>query len=305
MTGKLVPTYGLYGEETPKQPQFWLHCETLYARSSVYRFEIALHQHEQFFQILYISDGSGDAILGEESHILTPPSVLILPPQTSHGFRFSRDVQGLIVTALPAALPSALQPLLKQVLTAPLLVPLTGGADPLSPLMEAIAREYDSVRTGRILLVESLLTAIVVHLARRIQRPEAHGVDGHEPRLEKLQQLIAAHFRAHKPADFYARSLGISATHLNRLLRQQAGLTLQQMLTRKLIDTARQELIFSHASVSAIAESLGFQDAAYFTRFFTREAGVTPRQWRQQERGRLERFQESRENFTFPDGKTN
>ncbi|MGG7517709.1 helix-turn-helix domain-containing protein [Allorhizobium undicola] len=290
-----VPTYGLYGEETSKQPQFWLHCETLYARSSIYRFEIAPHQHELFFQILYIREGSGDASLDGRSHVLKPPALLILPPGTTHGFRFSRDVQGLIVTALPAALPTALQPLLLALLAKPRLLPLqTDAAEGF--LLEQIAAEFDGMGQTRSLMVESLLTAAVIHLARS-SAPSTLGDNGDEPRLARLQNLIALHFRAHKPVSFYARELGLSPTHLTRMVKSRFGLTLQTMLAHKLIETARQELIFSHVSVKTIAESLGFQDPAYFTRFFTRETGMTPRQWRQQERERLDVFGQSRETF--------
>ncbi|WP_236775424.1 helix-turn-helix domain-containing protein, partial [Agrobacterium tumefaciens] len=79
---------------------------------------------------------------------------------------------------------------------------------------------------------------------------------------------------------FYAKKLGLSETHLNRLVRSVSGLSLQRLIARRQIEIAQQELIFTVSSVQMIAEGLGFADPAYFNRFFKRETGMTPRAWR-------------------------
>lgn len=43
---------GLYGEEATQGTEFRFHCETLFSRSSLHRFEIGLHRHSAFLQIL-------------------------------------------------------------------------------------------------------------------------------------------------------------------------------------------------------------------------------------------------------------
>ena len=88
----------LYGEEPNQNESFRFHCETLFSRSSLYRFEIDTHQHPGFFQILYISEGDGDARLDGTSQVICPPAVILVPPGFEHGFRFSRDIAGVIVT---------------------------------------------------------------------------------------------------------------------------------------------------------------------------------------------------------------
>ncbi|MGO6907892.1 AraC family transcriptional regulator, partial [Rhizobium ruizarguesonis] len=65
-----IPTYELYGEKTGREPDFWVHCETIRSRSSLHHWEIRPHRHESFFQILYIEGGSGDAIFGEKSYAI-------------------------------------------------------------------------------------------------------------------------------------------------------------------------------------------------------------------------------------------
>ena len=61
---------------------------TIPSRSSLHRYEIGLHRHESFFQILYISTGSGDALFANERLALSPGAVVTVPPALGHGFRF-------------------------------------------------------------------------------------------------------------------------------------------------------------------------------------------------------------------------
>jgi AraC family transcriptional activator of pobA len=103
-----------------------------------------------------------------------------------------------------------------------------------------------------------------------------------------LNELIQRHFRSHKPASFYARELGVSPTHLTRIVRSMTGNTPHELLAGKLIEEAKRQLVFTLGSVQEIGFRLGFADPAYFSRFFLKYTGETPRVWRIKEKGRLE-----------------
>jgi AraC family transcriptional regulator, transcriptional activator of pobA len=280
-----VPIYRLYGEENAKEADFWLHCETLYARSSIYRFEIDIHRHDSFLQILHISDGEGDATLDGHTYAITPPTGIVVPPGFDHGFRFSRSIKGMIVTVLPAALPAAVRSHLQNTFSKPMLMSLNEHPDGLhiQETMERIAQEYVGERKSRNALLESYLATTLLLLAPdQAFATQPMGQDAE--RMARINALIDTHFRQNQRADFYAEQMGLSTTHINRITKAQTGMTLQQMIASKQIETAKQELIFSHASVQAIALHLGFTDPAYFSRFFVRETGMTPRAWRMSER---------------------
>lgn len=276
-----VPIYRLYGEESAKEQDFWLHCETIYSRSSIYRFEIDIHRHDSLLQILYISDGEGDAALDGKTYAITPPAAIVVPAQFNHGFRFSRAIDGVIVTVLPAALPVATRTHLHNTYPCPMLIGLGEHPDAahIHATMSKIEREYAGARPIRNALLESYLATVLLLLTPDTNPASPpQGQDG--VRMEKLLSLIARHFRQQQRAEFYADQLGLSTTHLNRITKAQSGKTLQQLIAQRQVETAKQELIFSHGSVQAIALHLGFNDPAYFSRFFMRETGMTPRAWR-------------------------
>ncbi len=79
-----------------------------------------------------------------------------------------------------------------------------------------------------------------------------------------------------------ARDLGISVGHIHRLFRQEATTPAQYIWSRRLDMCSRDLVDPSRAghSISEIAFSWGFNDAAHFSRSFRERFGVPPREWR-------------------------
>lgn len=286
---KHLPTYDLYGERAGNRPDFWLHCETIPSRSSLHRYEIGLHRHESFFQILYISAGSGDARFGDETVALTPPAIVTVPPAVGHGFRFSRDVDGHVFTMLASHL--RLSGEAGQFAAEPRVTPLKAD-DPdggfVLAALERLAGEWTGRRSGRTDLMEAYLVSVLTLAARLSSRDNPPDGTGETARrMEHLNGLIQQHFRSQKPAQFYAREIGISPTHLNRVVKAATGLTAHAYIARKRIDEAKRALVFTEAPAQEIGLALGFADAAYFSRAFLRATGATPRAFRLAERARL------------------
>lgn len=78
----------------------------------------------------------------------------------------------------------------------------------------------------------------------------------------------------------YAQLLHLSANHLNTIIKEQSGKTVLQHLHARQLLEAKRLLYHTDLSVKEIAFELGFQDAAYFTRFFKRLTGTTPLAYR-------------------------
>jgi AraC family transcriptional activator of pobA len=67
------------------------------------------------------------------------------------------------------------------------------------------------------------------------------------------------------------------------------GSTPHELIAAKLVEEAKRQLVFTIGSVQEIGFRLGFADPAYFSRFFLKYAGETPRVWRTTEKARLDR----------------
>lgn len=290
--GLNVPTYNLYGEETGSQREFWVHCETIAARSSGYRWEIGLHRHESFLQFLYIRDGSGDALLPTGTVVLKPPCVIVIPPGPVHGFRFSPDIDGFVVTLVPDRL-GAGRGLSGDApwFTDPIVISLErmgSAAGYLEQTFLRIAEEYEGERPAREEMLEAHIATVILMLGRELAPgPEAHLPDLHLKRVRQLKDLIARHHREQLTVAAYARMLRLSATHLNRSTRQVTGMSTHDLIMERSMDEARRALVFTEYSIQSIAENLGFSDSAYFSRCFRKRTGMTPRSYREGERAKL------------------
>lgn len=298
MLDNFIPTYELYGEGAEQKPDFWLHCETLFSRSSLHNFEIALHRHESFFQLLYIEGGAGHVNFDGAVRPFQTPCAILVPPGFNHGFAFSRNIIGHIVTILSPHIPFIGEGIgggMSEWLKRPQLISMNDAGDDnlvlLSALLRQVQGEFQARKLYKNSLLDSLVKAVFIHILRHafssdISIQKERSLYG-QPRLERLLELIDRYYREHKPVSFYAKLLGVSPTHLNRTVKQLTGATTQDMVANRLIEAARRDLIAMPSSVQHIAYSLGFSDPAYFSRFFLRVTGETPRAFRLRERENL------------------
>jgi|EndMetStandDraft_4_1072995.scaffolds.fasta_scaffold55465_3 AraC family transcriptional activator of pobA len=291
-----VPTYGLYGEASGAVPDFWIHAESISERSSRHNWEIRQHRHEHFFQMLQIRGGTGDAMIGDVLYRLEAGTLVFIPEKVSHGFRFSRNIDGQVITMISDRLPlhASDSQRLRTFVAKPRVLQLAGD-NPDSPhitaTLDRIEAELAAGFGARYGLIESYLTVVLTlacgfETSLQVEDPAGNR---DAARIARLNQLIGAHFREHLPVEFYARELGVSVTHLNRITKAQTGRTMNELLSDKIISQAKRDLVFTFLTAQEIAYALGFADPAYFTRFFAREAGETPRQFRERERNRQTR----------------
>ncbi len=277
-----IPTYALYGEQTYSTAGDWLHCESIPARSALFDWEIGAHRHAGLFQILNMTQGRGECLIGDAWQPLPPPVAVLVMPGVTHGFRFSPDTEGHVITLLagqalqmPQVAPE-LRPLLAQTRILPL---PAWAAAPVAQAVVAIAADYAGSSPGRLGFIEAQLAVLMILLGRVLAaenaaaRPNRHAAE--------FRALLDRHFRDQRGLGFYAGRLGISAVHLNRVCRAAFGLSALGVINQRLMAEARRDLTFTLISVKEIAYSLGFDDPAYFTRFFTKQAGLTPTEFRQ------------------------
>ena len=289
-----IPSYRLYREKTGESDDFWIHCETVPERTRLHNWEIAQHRHDSFLQVFVLTAGHGEMDEAARTVHLAAPCAIFIPAGAVHGFRYSRDIDGLVVTALA----DRLRPLVAadrkvSAFASQTRVVDLGGDGDAAFAMDCVRRLHAEIHgraPGRMAMLEPLMISAMVGLVRAgpaagVEDAALHDRD--HRRMDRLATLIAAHFREHRPVGFYADALGMSPAHLNRLARAATGFSVQGLAALLVMEAARRDLIFTPTPVQAIAYSLGFSDPAYFNRFFRRQAGMTPGAFREAERSKL------------------
>ena len=290
-----LPAYQLYGEQGPGLADR-LHCESIAERSRLHGWEIRPHHHAQLFQCLVIQRGAAQAQLDGQVVALQGAAVVTVPASAVHGFRFAPDTEGTVVTVHEAHLQALLQDqpalfaALRRLQAHPL--PARGPAAPAGRALRAAAlalsEEVHGHQPWRAAALEAGLLRLAVALVRAL--PAVPALAAPTPlrapaHVQALRQLVDQHFRRQPTQAELAGRLGITPTQLNRACQQVLGHSAQGVLHARLCLQAQRELAYSGLSVKQIAFELGFSDAAYFTRFFRRVAGMSPAQWRAAQRG--------------------
>jgi AraC family transcriptional activator of pobA len=147
----------------------------------------------------------------------------------------------------------------------------------------ALDAEYRGNAPYRALQIESLLASILIPLARGASHPApVHAQDSGKAaeHFGNFSSLIDAHFAEQHPVSWYARRLGITAAHLNALCRQKAGKSALELVHERTLLEAKRNLVYTSMAISVVSYTVGFSDPAYFTRFFKRETGMSPKEFR-------------------------
>lgn len=95
--------------------------------------------------------------------------------------------------------------------------------------------------------------------------------------MRRFVHLMELHIRDHWTVGDYTAALDITADRLNTAIRRAAGRTPQDLIHARIMTEAATLLDSSPRQIGEIASSLGFRDAAYFSRFFKRLSGISPR----------------------------
>ena len=166
-------------------------------------------------------------------------------------------------------------------------LPADDTLEALMPLFGAIERESRTHRSGQTAAGMSLLTALMVQVAR-LAGPAARDAGGATTGARKQRQigqfkaLLDRHFREHWPVQSYADTMGLTAGQLSRICREVLGMSALDVINARLVHEAQRELVYTVGSVKQLAAELGFEDDAYFSRFFKRHTGLSPRDFRAQ-----------------------
>lgn len=289
LTSQDIPVYKLYGEAFAWPTLDLMHCESIPERSSLHGWEIDLHRHADLAQILYVRAGTAHLNIEGKHTRVDMPSMLIVPPMCVHGFRFSENIDGMIFTIALPLLEGIQQELGTNhpMLLRPECHAVEADKGYIDTLCDTLNREYHTVAPARDLLLRSLTSALMVWLSRRILRHETQEAprDRGHLYLSAFARLIEAHYKDHWAIQHYADRLGITTTHLNTLCRRALDLTALDVLHQRVVLESKRSLAYTTLGINEIADLLGFSEAAYFSRFFKRLTGTTPKDFRHHRRG--------------------
>ncbi|WP_245770712.1 helix-turn-helix transcriptional regulator [Roseovarius azorensis] len=239
-----------------------------------------LHSNAQH-ALLWITRGQGIALIEGVRCGIGVHNALAIPAGTLFSLDLGKTGFGLVClipAGGPVLMPDEPQHLRIRDVT---------GQNELTALLEVMQREQSAARPFTDEALDAQAWLLSVWLRRAMIAHTAGGrLKASERLVKAYAALIERDFTSGRAMAAYARTLGVTPTHLTRVCKDVSGLTAAEMLTERSLHAARDMLEAGERPIGQIAASLGFGSAAYFSRFVLQHTGQSPSALRARAAGR-------------------
>jgi AraC family transcriptional regulator len=255
-------------------------------------FSTSEHQHTMHVLAWGLADASGITAPGtrsldgkRERERRSAGDIAIIPAGIAHRCSWDTPAQFMVLALEPTLLQQVGQDWVNPD-TIELMPQFMNETDAfIQGVLSTLKAEAEFGAMGSSLLVDSLKTALAIHLLRHYctTRPKLssypHGLS--EAKLKLVTDYI--HDRLHHDLrlDEIAAIAQLSPYHFLRSFKQRMGITPHQYILQCRIEKAKHLLQYSELNVAEIAARTGFCDQSHLTRSFRRMVGMTPKQFLQ------------------------
>lgn len=246
-------------------------------------------QRHNYYSILLISSGEVELQVEFVKYNISEKAIVCISPYQPYSIRSSGEISGSVLNfhsdfyctykhhnEIPT------EGVLFHNILQPPFFPISD-TGPLLNILNLMKGEMAIALAGQHESLVSYLKIFLVQLVR-IKSNLTIGPDlpsDQKPKLiQDLLYNIESHYREkHSPAD-YADMLSISATALGKMVKRYFDKTLSNLIANRIMVEAKRELYLTSKSVKEISFRLGYKDEYYFSRFFKKHAGISPKQYR-------------------------
>ncbi len=249
--------------------------------------QIPPHVHRDTWELNFTKCGNGIRTLGDSVEPFVCGDVVLTPPHVKHFWDFRPwkkkfctycvFIRERWIDELQRAIPTLandLAPLLHTPVSIVSRGSLRAKAREILETLSAQSESEQALGIVRLLLLFAQVSAD----AERIRHPVVLSPD--EQAREDLRLYFICNYMRPIRLDDAAREFGKSRSGFCDYVKRVTGKTLVACLMETRMEKACELLETTMASVAEIAERVGIDDAAYFSRVFSRHMGMSPVAWR-------------------------
>lgn len=286
---KIVNFDGLYGETNARPDTNYIFSELLETRSRTFNWVVSPHVHTNLYQIFFIKSGHVSFKEAAQEVEIDAPCIFWIPPSSLHGLSYSLDTTGHILTLADTLVEELL-------IVSPAAAVGLGQIQRLNffdkhhsfasilSLIEQIDTELFNDQAEKKALLRIYLQQLFIILFRIGQLEKEQNIQAESLTLKHFRQFQKSIKTADydKPMPEFARELGITTVHLNRVCQAVVGKSASELIQAHFIREAQKYLTYTSYSVSEIAYLLKFEYPNYFAKLFKKHTGMSPKAFRAQ-----------------------
>ncbi|GAB3996473.1 helix-turn-helix transcriptional regulator [Spirosoma daeguense] len=244
------------------------------------------HSHT-FYLLMWIRNGSGTHTIDFKTYPVQPNQLYFLTPGQVHSWTLSPDIQGynLFFEAnfFRGRFGQRLYqyPFFHSNQHVPLLEVTDHDARRTDELFTYAYEEYDQQRTNRAEVFLSYVH-ILLETANRLYSLQLTDSDAQlYDRIRQYEELIERQFLTVREVKVYAEEMNLTPNYLNHICKKVLSKTASQLIQERIVIEAQRWLTHTANSIKEIGFQLGFEDPSYFVRFFKKQTGHTPADFRE------------------------
>lgn len=241
------------------------------------------HRHN-FYMICLVVSGTGSHLIDFERIDIIPNRLFFLKPEQVHFWQLDTGVKLAVVQYSPDFLTELFNPNSLAGINNPSRSYFDLTEEDASSIfrnIEKIHSEYNAGKTNSLHIVQATLFILLTELMRMVESGETKKMPGKKTEIAgNFKKLVDHKFKEVSSVADYARLMNITPNYLNMVVKEVTGLTANEIINKRLLLEAKRMIIDRNKDITQIAFELGFNDPSYFARFFKREEGISPTQFR-------------------------
>ena len=243
-----------------------------------------LHRHDFFF-VLALIKGKGRHEIDFSPNPVEDGSLFVMHPGQVHRLMLKAGSEGYLMEFTKDFYPSNMKSHreLLQTATSNNSCQLVGsGAERIYTVLQNIFQEYSRKEEGYEKIIKASISIFMVEVVRQKKQAQdqAKNTDYAQERLQEFLELLQRDIRGGKKVSHYTDKLNLSYFQLNSITKALLAKSAAQVIDDHILLESKRYLLATTNRVNQIAYHLGYEDTAYFIRFFKKHTGQTPETFR-------------------------
>ncbi|MDR7129767.1 AraC-like DNA-binding protein [Algoriphagus sp. 4150] len=239
------------------------------------------HTHDGYYELILIKEGKGFHLVETENFPVTVPELYFLKPDQLHCWQFTAIPKGFVLLFKEAFFdPLTEAPILDLIrnLNPISRVSLQGDYDP-SFLFEEILREYNEPNEYAIHTITGHLRSIFSKILQLSNLNDDKKVKNNLN--DRFMQLLPIKCPEFHKVNQFAELLHTTPQNLNAACRKHTSKSASEHIVDQMILEAKRYILHTDLNIGEITDALHFNDSSYFVKFFKKQEGITPFQFRE------------------------
>lgn len=239
------------------------------------------HKHNEYYELIFLEEGEGFHTIEAEKYIVTAPDFYFLKPGQLHFWQFTTIPKGFVLLLKEDEFDQIKESILIEMLRKLSVNPKIKLEDweYYSYLLIELEAEYNKKKMYSKEIMHGLIIVLVGKILQLQKTPTVGTVQVQTP-IQKFQNILVRECPRLRKVHQYASALNMTPQNLNFICRKQSGISARDWISKQVMLEAKRYLLHTSNTIKEVAQLLLFTDTSHFVKYFRKNEGVTPQQFR-------------------------